>query len=167
VETSDPVTTTVGRPWHILGFVLLTAAGAYAIGVALSLGLWRQNSPGEGLFPFIAATFVTVFSLGCLVGTWRARAMPAGPADTALRATLLRVGAYLAGLIVYAATLDALGFSVATVLVVTFILRVAEGYPWRTTLVLSIGAAVICHILFVRWLGAILPTGYLWDGIFF
>jgi putative tricarboxylic transport membrane protein len=169
VETSDPATAAVGRPWHILGFVLLTAAGAYAVAVSLSLGLWRQNSPGVGLFPFIAASLVTVFSLGSLAGVLRPRAGSAPPAGTGteLRATLLRVGAYLAALIFYAASLDALGFSVATVLVVTFILRLAEGYSWRTTLALAIGTAAVCHVLFVRWLGAILPAGYLWDGMFF
>ena len=84
-----------------------------------------------------------------------------------LRDTLLRVGAYLVGLVFYATTLDALGFIVSTIVVVLFILRFAEGYAWRTTLVLAIGTAAVCHVLFVRWLGAILPTGFLWDRFLF
>ena len=75
----------------------------------------------------------------------------------------MRVGAYLVGLVFYATTLDALGFIVSTIVVVLFILRFAEGYSWRTTLVLAIGTAATCQVLFVRWLGAILPTGFLWD----
>ena len=55
--------------------------------------------------------------------------------------------------------LDGLGFFLSTILVVVFILRVAEGYGWRTTLAIAAGTAVGCHVLFVYWLGAILPTG--------
>ena len=121
------------RKWHVLGFVLLAAAGVYAVAVSLALGLWRQNSPGEH----------------------------------GLRTTLVRLCAYLAALIFYAAALDALGFIVSTVLVVVFILRIAEGYGWHMTLGIAVGTAVGCQLLFVYWLGAILPTGFLWDKMFY
>ena len=80
---------------------------------------------------------------------------------------MLRLGAYLAALIFYAAVLDALGFIVSTVLVVVFILRIAEGYGWRTTLAVAAGTAAGCHVLFVYWLGAILPAGFLWDRMIY
>lgn len=153
----------VARHWHVLGFVLLVAVGLYAVIVALRLGLWRQNSPGEGLFPFLAASSMTVFGLVGLAGVLRAPDPAGGGEPGDLRATLLRVGAYLAALVFYALTLDALGFIASTIIVVVFILRAAEGYSWRITLALAVGTAAVCHVLFVRWLGAILPTGYLWD----
>ena len=161
-------TPAVARKWHVLGFVLLAAAGVYAVAVSLALGLWRQNSPGEGLFPFIAAVAVTVFSLAGLVGALSARHAPSPPGDgeQALRTTLARLCAYLAALIFYAAALDVLGFIVSTVLVVVFILRIAEGYGWRMTLGIAVGTAVGCQLLFVYWLGAILPAGFLWDRMF-
>ena len=62
---------------------------------------------------------------------------------------VLRLGAYLAALIFYAAALDALGFIVSTVLVVVFILRIAEGHGWGTTLAIAAGTAAVCHVLFV------------------
>ncbi len=160
-------TPTVAQKWHVLGFTLLVAAGAYALVASLSLGLWRQNSPGEGLFPFIAAAAVTAFSLAGLVGILSTRHAPAHPDDSGhgLGPTVLRLGAYLAALIFYAAVLDAVGFIVSTVLVVVFILRIAEGYGWRTTLGVAGGTAVGCHVLFVYWLGAILPTGFFWDSL--
>ena len=49
---------TVANRWHVAGFVLLVATGVYAVAVSLQLGLWRQNSPGEGLFPFLAAASI-------------------------------------------------------------------------------------------------------------
>lgn len=162
-------TPTVARKWHVLGFVFLVAAGVYAVAASLTLGLWRQNSPGEGLFPFIAATAVTAFSLAGLAGALSTRHAPAQPDDSehGLGTTVLRLGAYLAALVFYAAVLDALGFIVSTVLVVVFILRIAEGYGWRMTLGVAAGTAVGCHVLFVHWLGAILPTGFLWDRLIY
>ena len=63
----EGATATVGRRWRLLGYGLLTAAGVYALGEAWRLGLWRQGSPGEGLFPFntmedIAAAFDKICS---------------------------------------------------------------------------------------------------------
>lgn len=159
----------IARRWHLLGFMLLVAAGAYAVAVSLQLGLWRQASPGEGLFPFLAAVAMTVFAVAGLAGVLRARpTREPQPSDRGgdLRLTLLRVGAYLVGLVFYAATLDALGFAVSTIVVVIFILRFAERYAWGTTLGLAVATAAACHVLFVRWLGAILPTGFLWDRWF-
>ena len=162
-------TPSVARKWHVLGLLLLAAAGAYAIAVSLALGLWRQNSPGEGLFPFITAVAVTAFSLVGLAGALGIRDAPAQPRGDAHwpRTTTLRVGAYLAALIFYAVALDALGFIASTILVVVFVLRIAEGYGWRMTLGVAAGTAVGCQVLFVSWLGAILPTGFLWDRLIY
>ncbi len=158
------------RKWHLLGFLLIGAAGLYAVVNSLALGLWRQNSPGEGLFPFIAATAVTTFSaLGLAAVLLRTGDDPlqSGETEGGLRSTILRVAAYLAGLIFYAVVLDALGFIVSTVLVVVFILKIAEGYGWLATVALAVGTSAACHILFVTALGALLPTGHLWDRMFY
>jgi hypothetical protein len=159
----------VARKWHVLGLVLLAAAGAYAVVVSLMLGLWRQSSPGEGLFPFLTAGAVVTFSLAALAAMLlRSREAPirsdAGNAD--LPGVVWRVSTYLAGLAFYALALDALGFAASTIVVVVLILRLAEGYSWRVTLALAVGAAAGCQVLFVRWLGAMLPTGTLWDRLF-
>ena len=70
---------------------------------------------------------------------------------------------YVAVLLFYALTLESLGFIVATVVSVSAILRFAERYSWTATFAIAIGAAAACHVLFSLWLGAMLPTGTLWD----
>ncbi len=65
----------------------------------------------------------------------------------------------------YAGSLEFLGFIVATAIAITFILRFAERYSWLATLALTAGTIIGCHVLFVLWLGAILPTGTLWDNL--
>lgn len=159
----------VARRWHVLGFALLTGAGFYAVVVSLTLGLWRQNSPGEGLFPFITALAMTVFGLASLASLVRAQGATAAHAanDGARGSAFQRVGLYLAGLVLYAGLLDAFGFILSTVLAVTFILRFAERYAWGMSALIAIGTAATCQVLFVRWLGAILPTGFVWDKVLF
>lgn len=152
--------------WQVLGFVLLTAMGGYAVAVSLRLGLWRQGSPGEGLFPFITAVTMMTFSLIGLVGALRAVPRPEAT-GAELRDAPLRIGVYVAGLVFYAAALDALGFIVSTIVAVVFILRCAERYSWLTAFALAAGTAAGCQVLFVTWLGAILPTGFLWDALFY
>ncbi len=163
-----PPSLTPPRAGVLIGLSLLLGVGLYGIVVALGLGLWRQNSPGEGLFPFLIAVAMVTFSALALTAALRERARTAPSAEVAFdRAKLLRVGAYLLALVFYAAAIDALGFIVATVITVAFIMRFAERYSWSATLALAAGTAIGCQILFVSWLGAILPTGALWDRLFY
>ncbi len=146
----------------LLGLALIGVVGLAAAIIAFRLGLWRQGSPGEGLFPFIVASGIVVFSVLSMLAP-QAQGEDAGAVDRAAR---LRIGAYLIALIFYATTLEALGFAVATAVAVVFILRFAERYSWRMVAALTVGTIVFCQILFVRWLGALLPTGFLWESLF-
>ncbi len=160
IEASGPPATRAAR---LIGFAVLGAFGAYGIYVALNLGLWRGRSPGEGLFPFITAAGMLAFSGAGILTAFRAsRDEPPVP-DNTERPQIGRMAFYLAVLVFYALTLEPLGFVAATIVSVTAILRFAERYSWATSLAISIGAALACHVLFARWLGAILPAGTLWD----
>lgn len=145
----------------LIGLALIGLAGLTAAIIAFRLGLWRQGSPGEGLFPFIVASAIVLFSVLSMLASHA----PGEDTRSVDRPALLRVGAYLIALVFYATTLEALGFVVATAIAVMFILRLAEGYSWRMVAALTVGTIVFCQILFVRWLGALLPTGFLWESL--
>jgi len=150
---------------RLVAHAVLAGIGLVALAISLRLGLWRQSSPGEGLFPFLTALAMVAFSGAGLVRDWTTRA--AAPARIVYdRSGLVRVGAYLGALGFYAVTLEFLGFIVATALTITFILRVAERYPWIATLALTAVTVIGCQVLFVLWLGAMLPTGTLWADLF-
>jgi hypothetical protein len=149
---------------RLIGHAVLAAAGVLALAIALRLGLWRQNSPGEGLFPFLTALAVVAFGVAGLIGDW-AKRRAAQDHTAADRRGLMRVAAYLGALVFYAVSLEFLGFIVATAITITFILRIAERYPWPATLALTAGTVIGCQVLFVLWLGAILPTGTLWENL--
>ena len=73
------------------------------------------------------------------------------------------MGFYVAVLLFYALTLESLGFIAATIISIGAILRFAERYSWLASLAIAVGAAAACHVLFAKWLGAILPAGTLWE----
>jgi hypothetical protein len=148
------------RTGRLAGFAVLGAVGLYALYVALTLGLWRGRSPGEGLFPFITATGMLVFSaIGIVAALADRRDEPAQGES----GQLWRMGAYVAALLFYALTLEHLGFIAATIISTAAILRFAERYSWAMTLVIAAGAAAACHLVFGIWLGAMLPVGTLWE----
>jgi hypothetical protein len=160
---SDPPAssgTGVSRKGQAASFVLLAAVGIYATIFSWKIGLWRGSSPGEGLFPFLAALAVTALSIVGLVGL---AFRPAGATFQLDRDALRRLGCYLAALVFYGGTLEALGFFVSTILSLTFILAVAERYTWRPTLALVVGTVVGSYLLFAVWLGVIFPDGTLWQ----
>jgi putative tricarboxylic transport membrane protein len=158
-ETSDAPASRTAR---LIGFAVLGAFGAYALYIAINLGLWRGRSPGEGLFPFITAAAMLAFSAGGIVATLRAPGDRPASGETR-RENILRMGFYLAALLFYALTLERLGFIVATVVSIGAILRFAERYSWLVSLTIAAGSALACHVLFGKWLGAILPAGTLWE----
>jgi putative tricarboxylic transport membrane protein len=154
------------RSARAIGFAVLGAAGFYALTVAIGLGLWRGRSPGEGLFPFITAMGMLAFSAAGLVTALADRGPRPTPderPEPQSRLPMLRMGFYVAVLLFYALTLQSLGFIAATIISVAAILRFAERYSWLATLAIAIGTAAACHVLFNVWLGAILPTGSLWE----
>ena len=150
------------RTGRAVSLLLLTAIGLYATWFSWRIGLWRGSSPGEGLFPFLAALAVTLLSAVGLAGLM----LEARSADSAVRlgpAARRRLGFYLAALVFYGGTLELLGFFVSTILSLAFILKVAERYSWRMTLALVAGTVIGSYLLFVVWLGVIFPDGVLWD----
>jgi hypothetical protein len=150
------------RTGRLVGFAVLGAIGLYALYVALTLGLWRGRSPGEGLFPFITAAGMLAFSVIGIVTALADRRDEPAQAESG---QLWRMGAYVAALLFYALTLEHLGFIAATIISTAAILRFAERYSWAMTLAIAAGAAAACHLVFGIWLGAMLPVGTLWERL--
>ncbi len=150
---------------RLIGHTVLAAVGLVALVISLRLGVWRQNTPGEGLFPFLTSLAMVAFSAAGLARDWLKHKGVHGR-TLGDRGGLKRVAAYLGALVFYAASLEFLGFIVASALTLIFILRFAERYSWLATLALTAGTVIGCQILFVLWLGAILPVGTLWENLF-
>ena len=58
---------------RLVAHAVLAGIGLVALAISLRLGLWRQSSPGEGLFPFLTALAMVTFSVAGLVRDWLRR----------------------------------------------------------------------------------------------
>ncbi len=66
-------------------------------------------------------------------------------------------------LFVYTAVVNWLGFAVATLIFVFFLLRTAESERWWRTLIKAVLVTAGNYLVFVVWLGINLPKGF-WAG---
>ena len=108
------------RTARLVGFAVVGVIGLYALTVAINLGLWRGRSPGEGLFPFITAFAMILFSAaGIAVARLEKHA---GSVEKTDFGRMWRMGFYVAALLFYALTLESLGFIMATIVSVAAIL---------------------------------------------
>lgn len=107
-------------------------------------------------------TLLCILALGVRLartGSGRSRTEPGG------RDATMRVGTYAAALVAYGLLLEGIGFLASTAVVLTFILKVAEGYRWRPVMLVTTATVTVSHLLFAGWLGVIFPSGALWPHL--
>ena len=156
----------VARRARLIGFAVLGAFGLYALyrgdqsrPVARTLAGRRavsvhhrarhdgvQRSPGSAI----------------VLRTARATAHAAARRETRRN---LRMGFYVAVLLFYALTLRASASSSRRSSRSPRSCASPSAIRGSRRSPIAIGAAAACHVLFGRWLGAILPTGTLWERL--
>jgi len=122
----------------------------------LPIGTW--SNPGPGFWPlgaglFLAGLSIPVFLKSLLSKTSEEKA-PWYPLHT-----WKRIVAVLLALLIYAATMDSLGFLLGTFLLLIFLFRVAEPQRWTVALGASALISLAAYGLFEKWLRTQLPTG--------
>lgn len=134
----------------------LLLIGLYGSHYAWGLGVWTQEEPGAGLFPFMFSVL-----LSTIMGVELATAGWAPPSRAAFKALLAnrRLLAYLAALLLYVASFQWLGFALATVLAFCLIMRVGERLPWSKVAFVTTVAMLLAYLMLQRFLGVPLPTG--------
>jgi putative tricarboxylic transport membrane protein len=136
----------------VVGLCFLAIGIAFAASsVKLKIGV--PTEPQPGFFPFFDGIILIVLSALFLFQAWRGKTgdSPAfgkvgGPAIVVLT------------LILYAATLETLGYIITTVLLSAVVLKVMETKFWVLVLV-SLILPAVSYLLFDRLLGVTLPRG--------
>lgn len=153
VDDARPAAGHPDRPRHRLRRLvplLLVAAGVSAVIGSWQLSLGELNSPGPGLWPFIVSVAVTIAAVALVL-------FP----DAAVPESWTRRTAAIAGgvgsLCVFVVLFEAIGFLVPAFLVLLLWLRVFGREPWRWTVPLALGGAVVLHVVFAGLLGVPFP----------
>ena len=138
------------------------SVGLFIVFGSLSLEIGTLNNPRSGLFPLIAGSLLSLFSLviltqATLAKTSEKKSLSKLFAGSDWRKVLYTIGA----LLIYSITLDTIGFLVVTLLLLIFLFRGIEPQKWKIAIGLSLLASVVSYLLFDRALQLQLPRGFL------
>lgn len=137
------------RTLNVFWIVFGAASAAYA----WSLGMVGPAGPESGLFPFIASIIVSGAGIVLLLRPQvRTLDFPRG-------AGLWRVVGVILGLIVMAAGMPYLGFSVTSFITMIILLRTVDQSSWLGAIALAFASTVSVFWLFGQMLGMALPRG--------
>jgi putative tricarboxylic transport membrane protein len=135
---------------HRIGPLLVLAVGVAALAGSFALSLGALTAPGPGLWPFVVALLLTGTGLVLLVVD--------DPADyEPFTRSSARIAGGLAGLAVFVAAFEMIGFLLPAFLMLLLWLRVFGREPWRWALGLAIAGSVGLYLLFDTALGVRFP----------
>ena len=136
------------------GFLLLALVGVEE-SLRLPLGSWQ--SPAPGLFPLLVSLVLAGMALTLVIVALGTHATALPGESPAARPT--KVWWTVAGLLAFYALLERLGFLIASVLLLVFLLRAIAGQRWRVTLAIGVAASLASYLVFDRLLKLPLPRG--------
>ncbi|MFY9818046.1 MAG: tripartite tricarboxylate transporter TctB family protein [Pseudolabrys sp.] len=139
------------RTLNVFWIVFGAASAAYA----WSLGMVGPAGPESGLFPFIASIIVSGAGIVLLLRP----ATQVRTLDFPRGAGLWRVVGVILGLIVMAAGMPYLGFSVTSFITMIILLRTVDQSSWLGAIALAFASTVSVFWLFGQMLGMALPRG--------
>jgi putative tricarboxylic transport membrane protein len=139
------------RTLNVFWIVFGAASAAYA----WSLGMVGPAGPESGLFPFIASIIVSGAGIVLLLRP----ATQVRTLDFPRGAALWRVVGVILGLIVMAAGMPYLGFSVTSFITMIILLRTVDQSSWLGAIALAFASTVSVFWLFGQMLGMALPRG--------
>ena len=135
------------------------------LGVAVCVESWNLKigtfqSPGPSFLPFWAGLLLSLFSLVSLLRTASAKEIEGEPPVWTLR-KISKPGLVLLALLLYVALLNTLGFLLCTLVLLIFLFRAVEPYPWHTVLLASVLSLASVYAVFVLLMDVRLPSGIL------
>ena len=137
--------------WSALGLAVLAVAYLLA---GRRYPLDTLTTPGPGIFPLAAGVGLLILAACLFVSASRASAPEAVAEDVTSSGTPLVMAAVL---VLFAATLPALGFVFASFALVVVAARLMGLQGWWRPLALGAGLALATRLVFVTWLGVPLP----------
>jgi hypothetical protein len=134
---------------------VLVLAGLYLAVRASDLPFGSLRSPGPGFFPFSLSVLLVALAGLLLVrsrfGVRDASVARLGPEISSVLFAVI-------AMVVYALTLERIGFPILTCLLMFFLLRVLGRTGWIASIALAVAGTAFVFFLF-RQLGAQLPLG--------
>ena len=141
----------------VIASAVFALFGLGCVIASLQLPLGTPLEPMPGFVPLMVSILLLSTSLIQLVRT----VSHSNSSVEAIGEQWRRPVAIIIGLLVYSATLDSLGYVVATTGLSLLILRVLEPKSWLGPTLVAIGVSISSYVLFDRLLEVNLPKGLL------
>lgn len=138
------------------GLLFLIGCGISVCAIMTSVGNIRK--PGPGFLAFLTGGGLMILSLVILLKAWRL-SKPLSTQRGIEVPRLRNIVFFSLGVVAYAYMLDHLGYLVATLLFMAFLLRAIYPQRWWVIVLGSIGSDVISYLMFSTWLKIDLPIG--------
>jgi putative tricarboxylic transport membrane protein len=126
------------------------------------MGTW--NNPGPSVFPLFVGGVLILLAFGRFVQSLRSMKREEREENDRFTKKSLRASRplFLAGVfIIYILMIKGAGFFVSTIAFVVLSSRLMGAKDWVRPLVLALGVALFCYLLFEVWLKLSLPRGLL------
>ncbi len=122
------------------------------------LVVWGPFGPSSGFFPMGLSLLLATLSLIILFRAWRQTEQMCRIPEI-LGPHKRKFYFYLISFFTFALIFGKVGYTLTLVGFLAFILKFVENQSWKTTLTITLIAATISHLLFVRFLSVQLPEG--------
>ncbi len=142
--------------WSALFWFFFSLFATYE---SYELGLGVLHEPGPGFLYFWTGIVVAVLSLVVIVKSLMVREGQEVEEVSFTRYGLVRVSCVLCALVLYALTVEWLGFIIVSLLLFIFILGVVEKKGWLFTCLVSLLVTVLAYLVFETALQSQLPEG--------
>ena len=133
--------------------VVLASIGAFLIYSASPLPIGRLNAPDAGFFPIILATILIILSTILFVRSFQ---IASPPLEVTRQSWAVVFGA--AGLLLYAALLERVGFLICTAAALILLMKAYGGLTWRICFLVATPVVLAVYFGFLK-LGVPLPRG--------
>lgn len=148
------------KRYQIGSAVFLLLFGAIICWEARKLDMGRIVKPGPGFFPFWLGIALVIVSLALFIHL-RRRSIEKTAEGLWQGLRWEKIFGTLGVLLLYAFSLEWLGYIIATILLMLFLFRAIEPQRWPVAIFGSIVTSLITYALFKLWLQVQLPMG-LW-----
>ena len=141
--------------------LLALALAIYFAFEGKAMGLGHPSDPGSGYIQFWTGLIMSVLAVVQLVHSLLPNANKAGMASVFANIRWGKVLYVTALLMAYTATLEFLGFLIATFILLVILFKTVEPQGWGISVLGSAVTTLVAWGVFVAWLGTQLPAGVL------
>jgi putative tricarboxylic transport membrane protein len=142
-------------------FLLLL--GFYLAFRSMQLSVWSRFGPDEGFIPLLTAVIIICICLVIIIKSLsltrerkEEKTLDKQKKETG---SIFKVSLYIVLIMLYGLLLEKAGFLITSILFLFIMLKYVEKQSWRMTTFVGVASMITSYLLFVYFLGVLLPRG--------